>query len=158
MCPHKNKIACKLLIYRQLLIDFVVWGGIEPPTQGFSVLCSTDWATAPSLLRAAKIRFPSGKVKSFLAPLYLANHLFGHSFSYSLWVSVFVSVRNLIYPYFIKLIMLFCHFKWRLLQLIPVHEQLHKIPSWQGICLFLYFYTARVVFNKQLFFDLQTFC
>jgi len=20
----------------------VVWGGIEPPTQGFSVLCSTD--------------------------------------------------------------------------------------------------------------------
>ena len=21
---------------------FVVWGGIEPPTQGFSVLCSTD--------------------------------------------------------------------------------------------------------------------
>ena len=25
----------------------VVWGGIEPPTQGFSVLCSTDWATAP---------------------------------------------------------------------------------------------------------------
>jgi hypothetical protein len=24
------------------LILFVVWGGIEPPTQGFSVLCSTD--------------------------------------------------------------------------------------------------------------------
>jgi hypothetical protein len=21
---------------------FVVWGGIEPPTQGFSVLCSTN--------------------------------------------------------------------------------------------------------------------
>ena len=28
---------------------FVVWGGIEPPTQGFSVLCSTDWATAPTI-------------------------------------------------------------------------------------------------------------
>ena len=26
----------------------VVWAGIEPATQGFSVLCSTDWATAPS--------------------------------------------------------------------------------------------------------------
>jgi hypothetical protein len=22
--------------------DLVAWGGIEPPTQGFSVLCSTD--------------------------------------------------------------------------------------------------------------------
>ena len=27
---------------------FVVWGGIEPPTHGFSVHCSTNWATAPS--------------------------------------------------------------------------------------------------------------
>jgi hypothetical protein len=25
--------------------------GIEPPTQGFSVLCSTNWATWPSLLK-----------------------------------------------------------------------------------------------------------
>ncbi len=25
----------------------VVRGGIEPPTQGFSVLCSTDWAIEP---------------------------------------------------------------------------------------------------------------
>ena len=25
----------------------VAWDGIEPPTQGFSVLCSTDWATKP---------------------------------------------------------------------------------------------------------------
>ena len=25
----------------------VVWEGIEPPTQRFSVFCSTDWATAP---------------------------------------------------------------------------------------------------------------
>ena len=27
----------------------VAWDGIEPPTQGFSVLCSTDWATKPFL-------------------------------------------------------------------------------------------------------------
>ena len=27
--------------------SFVVRGGIEPPTPGFSVLCSTYWATAP---------------------------------------------------------------------------------------------------------------
>ena len=26
----------------------VAWDGIEPPTQGFSVLCSTDWATKPN--------------------------------------------------------------------------------------------------------------
>ena len=29
----------------------VVPGGIEPPTQGFSVLCSTDWATEPMVAR-----------------------------------------------------------------------------------------------------------
>lgn len=34
----KNKIACKLFIYRRLTLSFVVWGGIKPPTQGFSVL------------------------------------------------------------------------------------------------------------------------
>ena len=28
----------------------VARGGIEPPTQGFSVLCSTDWATKPFTL------------------------------------------------------------------------------------------------------------
>ena len=27
----------------------VVQDGIEPPTQGFSILCSTDWATGPQL-------------------------------------------------------------------------------------------------------------
>ena len=27
----------------------VVPGGIEPPTQGFSVLCSTDWAMKPNM-------------------------------------------------------------------------------------------------------------
>ena len=35
----------KLLIKKPLTLIrgfFVVWGGIEPPTQGFSVLCSTD--------------------------------------------------------------------------------------------------------------------
>ena len=40
--PPRNKIACKHFIYRRLTLNFVVWGGIEPPTQGFSVLCSTD--------------------------------------------------------------------------------------------------------------------
>ena len=28
-------------------ITMVAQDGIEPPTQGFSVLCSTDWATEP---------------------------------------------------------------------------------------------------------------
>ena len=33
-----------------ILFDKVVPPGIEPGTQGFSVLCSTNWAMAPSLL------------------------------------------------------------------------------------------------------------
>ena len=44
--PQKQN-PCKYLIYKGLSFFEVVWGGIEPPTQGFSVLCSTDWATAP---------------------------------------------------------------------------------------------------------------
>ena len=43
-------------------VFFVVWGGIEPPTQGFSVLCSTDWATAPYfvvLLRFSCLLYPA---------------------------------------------------------------------------------------------------
>ena len=31
----------------------VVQGGIEPPTLGFSVQCSTDWATEPHLVKLA---------------------------------------------------------------------------------------------------------
>ena len=29
-------------IYDDGLFNLVAWGGIEPPTQGFSILCSTD--------------------------------------------------------------------------------------------------------------------
>jgi hypothetical protein len=36
---HKNATMKRL---HNRFIFFVVWGGIEPPTQGFSVLCSTD--------------------------------------------------------------------------------------------------------------------
>ncbi len=32
-----------------------MWGGIEPPTQGFSVLCSTDWATAPNFINHLRL-------------------------------------------------------------------------------------------------------
>ena len=48
-----------LLIRSQMLYPIELWaqnqmvasGGIEPPTQGFSVLCSTDWATKPKKWR-----------------------------------------------------------------------------------------------------------
>ena len=36
----KRKSLSSLSLER--LFASVVWGGIEPPTQGFSVLCSTD--------------------------------------------------------------------------------------------------------------------
>jgi hypothetical protein len=43
---HVSKIRKKIDLifsYLQLLSGLqVVWGGIEPPTQGFSVLCSTN--------------------------------------------------------------------------------------------------------------------
>ena len=33
---------------------FMAQDGIEPPTQGFSVLCSTDWATEPLIWRSGR--------------------------------------------------------------------------------------------------------
>ena len=35
------------------VVAYVVWGGIEPPTQGFSVLCSTD--SSPAFGKAINI-------------------------------------------------------------------------------------------------------
>ncbi len=39
LAPTKD---LKGIDYNDLIIEYVVWGGIEPPTQGFSVLCSTN--------------------------------------------------------------------------------------------------------------------
>ena len=39
--PEKKK-PCKLLSYKAFWLSFVVPPGIEPGTQGFSVLCSTN--------------------------------------------------------------------------------------------------------------------
>jgi hypothetical protein len=36
------KTPHKLLTYKATFKIYVVWAGIEPATQGFSVLCSTD--------------------------------------------------------------------------------------------------------------------
>ncbi len=41
-CAPQKENPCKFMIYKGLSFLEVVWGGIEPPTQGFSVLCSTD--------------------------------------------------------------------------------------------------------------------
>lgn len=41
-CAKKEEARCNLLIIAGLLFLFVVWEGIEPPTQGFSVPCSTN--------------------------------------------------------------------------------------------------------------------
>ena len=40
MLSLKEKAA--IIFNDNRFVLFVVWGGIEPPTQGFSVLCSTD--------------------------------------------------------------------------------------------------------------------
>jgi hypothetical protein len=37
---YLGKVSLYQLSYSR--IDLVAWGGIEPPTQGFSILCSTD--------------------------------------------------------------------------------------------------------------------
>ena len=52
--------------------------GIEPVTQGFSVLCSTNWATSPKL-EGAKVLFfyiPYKKqIIFFLIPIIIALYL-----------------------------------------------------------------------------------
>ena len=45
----KNGLKEKRVTFVTLSVS-VVPTGIEPVTQGFSVLCSTNWAMAPSLL------------------------------------------------------------------------------------------------------------
>ena len=46
---NRRPSACKAdALPAELILHLMVaWDGIEPPTQGFSVLCSTDWATKP---------------------------------------------------------------------------------------------------------------
>jgi hypothetical protein len=41
-CKPNKKPLDNLLIIKRLALFSVVMDGIEPPTQGFSVLCSTD--------------------------------------------------------------------------------------------------------------------
>ena len=41
-CTPETANPYKYLIYMGFTLFVVVWGGIEPPTQGFSVLCSTN--------------------------------------------------------------------------------------------------------------------
>ena len=41
--------ALPIELHQRIPIGLVPRGGIEPPTRGFSVLCSTDWATEASL-------------------------------------------------------------------------------------------------------------
>ena len=49
MTQFDKKIRYQVSIFYIYNLNFrmVVPGGIEPPTQGFSVLCSTDWAMKP---------------------------------------------------------------------------------------------------------------
>ena len=43
---HLGKVA----LYHWVIPAYLVpWGGIEPPTRGFSVLCSANWATKAKL-------------------------------------------------------------------------------------------------------------
>ena len=53
--------------YCLLLFFYVVPPGIEPGTQGFSVLCSTNWAMAPFCF-FGHCRIASAKIGSFLIP------------------------------------------------------------------------------------------
>ena len=46
--------------------SIVVPPGIEPGTQGFSVLCSTNWAMAPCVVRSGNISFAVAKVVKLL--------------------------------------------------------------------------------------------
>ena len=52
-----NEKSLKVLSFRDFILFslHVVPPGIEPGTQGFSVLCSTNWAMAPCVIAGAKI-------------------------------------------------------------------------------------------------------
>lgn len=41
-CNHKRRSPSKYVTYKGLRFDFVVREGVEPPTHGFSVHCSTN--------------------------------------------------------------------------------------------------------------------
>src|SRR5436190_24193745 len=41
--PHVTTCVVKIKTHHEdAFLNLVAWGGIEPPTQGFSILCSTD--------------------------------------------------------------------------------------------------------------------
>lgn len=72
--------SCVKSIY---VLSLVVPPGIEPGTQGFSVLCSTNWAMAPIFLVCGC----KGK-QSFEVYKY---------FSIIKWIKIFLSIFSLIY-------------------------------------------------------------
>jgi hypothetical protein len=37
-----TEVVKKETYQKDKFLNLVAWGGIEPPTQGFSILCSTD--------------------------------------------------------------------------------------------------------------------
>ena len=52
---------------------------IEPPTQGFSVLCSTNWATTPKIVVLSRFELKLREPKSLVLPLHhrtITNTLF----------------------------------------------------------------------------------
>ena len=51
---HLGKVALYQMSYIRILL--VPPGGIEPPTRGFSVPCSTDWATEAKIGDPERVR------------------------------------------------------------------------------------------------------
>ena len=66
----------------------VAQDGIEPPTQGFSVLCSTDWATEPYYF--AKWKWRSGRDSNPRPPAWQAGILTNWTTRPKLFSSVFL--------------------------------------------------------------------
>ena len=76
-------------IKKQSLLEVTAWlsvvpPGIEPGTQGFSVLCSTNWAMAPAfLITGAKIE-GFFKLTKYMSTFFQKNHVIP-SFRLFIW-------------------------------------------------------------------------
>ena len=62
------------------LPHMVPWGGIEPPTRGFSVPCSTDWATKAYLV--IKFQFSHNHQQAPTTERFAFRYNFRHLFDF----------------------------------------------------------------------------
>ena len=90
---HPWAFSRKKNIKKESYISVTLWfsvvpTGIEPVTQGFSVLCSTNWAMAPFWGLGSRFPFLRCKVRNFLWTDQIFQWLFYNLFFGVIWTHV----------------------------------------------------------------------